>query len=157
MEMKAAKNTKSGNHTTNKDLDLDSVLIQSQEEIRNDILDRSDIEKLVDVFYDELLKDKRLSIFFVELLNVEMLQHKIKMADFWENILFYTGNFKGNPILTHRKIYHLKKVSANTFKIWLKLFDNVVDSMFVGENSELIKFRAKNIAETMLNYMKEKK
>lgn len=143
--------------TTKKSVEASNILNLSKVELKGDILNRTDIEKLVDIFYRELLNDKRLSIFFKEILSVEMEQHKIKMSDFWENILFYTGNFEGNPILTHRKIYHLKKVTAQTFKVWLNLFDNVVDSLFIGENAELIKLRAKNIAETMLNYMKEKK
>ena len=71
------------------------------------------------------------------------------MYDFWENILFQTGGFKGNPMAAHVLLHQKSPLLAAHFKQWLHLFKTTVDELFEGHNTELIKQRALSIATMM--------
>ena len=71
------------------------------------------------------------------------------MYDFWENILFYTGNFEGNPMVKHRELHHKSPLTVKHFKHWNKLFTATVDELFSGKKANEIKERAVNISLMM--------
>ncbi|HPW98479.1 MAG TPA: group III truncated hemoglobin, partial [Flavobacterium sp.] len=72
--------------------------------MKHDIQNREDIIKLVDVFYDKVKKDNVIGYIFSDIAHVNWDLHLPRMYDFWENILFYTGNFDGNPMMTHKTL-----------------------------------------------------
>jgi hemoglobin len=71
------------------------------------------------------------------------------MADFWENILFFTGNYDGNPMEAHKRINEKQTMVPNEFEIWIKLFCSTVDELFEGKNAEKIKSSSTQIALIM--------
>ena len=68
------------------------------------------------------------------------------MYDFWENTLFYTGSYSGNPVNLHTHLHHLTPLNNTHFEQWNKLFIETVDEHFKGPNTELAKQRAINIS-----------
>ena len=66
--------------------------------MKTDIRNRKDIEKLINAFYDKVKVDEVIGYFFNDVAKVNWEIHLPKMYDFWENILFYTANFEGNPM-----------------------------------------------------------
>jgi len=64
-------------------------------------------------------------------------------------VLFFTGGYTGNPMITHRKLNHVVSLSPDHFNRWLKLFLSTVDENFEGEKAELAKQRAMSIATVM--------
>lgn len=115
-----------------------------------DILNRKDIERLVAIFYEKIKKDDKLSLFFKDVIPVNWETHIPLMCSFWENVLFYTGNYEGNPLETHKKLHLLKPTTSADFERWIKLFDDTLDQNFKGENTEKIRQHAKAITSVMM-------
>ena len=71
------------------------------------------------------------------------------MFDFWENTLFYTGSYSGNPMKLHQKLHQMFTLTAKHFSQWVQLFTTTVDELFEGEKAELAKQRAISISAVM--------
>lgn len=117
--------------------------------MKKDILNRKDIEKLVNLFYEKVKQDKIINHFFSDVVKVDWEQHLPIMYRFWENVLFYTGNYNGNPMQQHLAIHAKHPFSIKDFTQWTILFNETVDELFEGENAELIKQRAQSISTVM--------
>ncbi|MGZ3862108.1 MAG: group III truncated hemoglobin [Bacteroidia bacterium] len=117
--------------------------------MKKDISNRKDIEKLVDLFYEKIKKDSTLSHFFSEVVPVDWNKHLPVMYRFWENVLFYTGSYSGNPMEQHLAIHARYPFTMKDFMQWTHLFNETVDELFEGENAALIKQRAHNISTIM--------
>ena len=117
--------------------------------MKKDIVTRGDIEKLVDGFYNKVRKDTMLGFIFVDIAKVNWDTHLPIMYDFFENILFYTGPYSGNPMELHKHVNRLFPITDEHFSPWILLFNTTVDELFIGDSAELVKQRAKNIAEIM--------
>ncbi len=114
--------------------------------MKKDITNRKDIERLVNLFYDKIKKDSILAHFFTEVVKVDWDKHLPVMYRFWENVLFYTGNYSGNPMQQHLAIHMRYPFTMKDFMQWTSLFNETVDELFDGENAALIKQRAHNIS-----------
>jgi hemoglobin len=117
--------------------------------MKNDIETKEDIKLLIDGFYQTVLADEALAYIFTDIAKVNWQKHLPVMYSFWENILFYTGTYDGNPIELHKHLHRLTPLTATHFKQWLLHFDTTVDELFTGKNAELIKQRALSIATVM--------
>lgn len=118
--------------------------------MKNDILSRDDIEKIMHIFYEKIKKDETISFFFFEVVKVDWEKHTDQMCDFWENVLFYTGDYQGNPIETHKRINALHKTEDVHFRKWKELLFASADSLYEGQNVEKMKAHANAIAGVML-------
>jgi hemoglobin len=117
--------------------------------MKNDISNRADIQLLVDSFYDKVKKDEVIGYLFNDVAQVNWQQHLPRMYDFWENIIFQTGGFKGNPMVVHAQLYEKSPLNKDHFARWQQLFLATVDELFEGEKAELTKQRARSIATMM--------
>ena len=90
--------------------------------MKTEIATKKDIQLLVDTFYDKVKIDATIGFFFTEVVQVNWEKHLPKMYEFWENIAFSTGNYKGNPIELHKAIHILHTMTQNHFDHWLKIF-----------------------------------
>ncbi len=115
----------------------------------SDIRDRKDIVRLIDRFYDKVKDDAQIARFFTEVVVVQWDKHLSVMYDFWENALFYSGNYSGNPMLKHRALHEKSALCAADFERWLLLFTTTVDEMYAGKYADTIKQRAEQIATVM--------
>lgn len=113
---------------------------------RKDISDRSDIEVVVNRFYDKVRKDDLIGKMFD---HVNWEAHLPVMYDFWDNALFYTGNYSGNPMAKHQLAHDRHPLTAEHFERWLQLFNTTVDENFSGKNARSLKERANSIAIIM--------
>jgi len=111
-----------------------------------DINNKTDLICLVNTFYDKVKTDEQIGHFFA---HVNWDKHLPVMYDFWENTIFYTGSYKGNPIQSHQKLHFFKGLSDADFERWITLFVETVNSLFNGNNAELAKQRAYSIATVM--------
>jgi len=117
--------------------------------MKNDIRDKQDIIQIVDAFYDKVKQDKLIGHFFTEVIRVNWDKHLPKMYNFWDNVVFYTNNYSGNPMQAHKHIHALHAFTAADFNRWYQLFAATVDELFEGDNAELIKQRARSVATVM--------
>ncbi|WP_229580256.1 group III truncated hemoglobin [Persicitalea jodogahamensis] len=114
-----------------------------------EITSRADVENLVNTFYDKVRDDPTIGIIFNEIANVNWDTHLPKMYDFWEGILFGSGNYRGRPMPPHFKLNESHPFRPEYFDAWLALFYQTVDELFEGEKAAEAKMRAMNIAAVM--------
>ena len=77
------------------------------------------------------------------------LQH---LTNFWSNQLFIErGTYRGNPIAVHQKVDNFTKNAINEmhFGIWINHWFATLDEHFEGENANIAKNRARNIASNI--------
>lgn len=113
---------------------------------KKDIQNKEDIEQLVLKFYQKINGDERIAHHFKD---VDWQKHMPIMFKFWENTIFYTGDYSGNPMQTHRDSHAKKPFTEEDFKIWLAHFTSTLDELFEGEKTELARQRAMSIATVM--------
>jgi len=113
---------------------------------KSDIQTRNDIELLIRRFYDKVIKDETIGYIFNDVAKVNWDAHLPIMFDFWENVLFYTGAYRGNPMQMHKELHVKEPLTAEHFAQWMRLFTQTVDELFEGEKAELAKQRALSIS-----------
>lgn len=118
--------------------------------MKNDIRNRIDIEKLVNTFYDKVKTDDVIGYLFNDVAKINWELHLPKMYNFWENILFYSSNYTGNPMQVHKELHQKSTMTTAHFERWRKLFIETVDELFEGKKAEEIKNRALNISDVMM-------
>jgi hemoglobin len=116
---------------------------------KKDIVNRKDIESLVDHFYEKVKIDAQLGPIFTEIARVDWDKHLPRMYEFWENIAFQTGQYTGNPMTAHYRIHAIRPFTTADFNRWLALFGETLDEHFEGDRTELIRQRALSIATVM--------
>lgn len=117
--------------------------------MKKDITDRTDIELLVRSFYAKVTADTLIGPIFTDIAKVDWEKHLPVMFDFWENTLFQTSGYSGNPMKTHSKLNQLFPLTGQHFERWLLLFTSTVNDLFDGDTAELAKQRALSISTIM--------
>lgn len=121
-----------------------------QEDIRN----RSDIELLVNGFYEQIREDALLGVIFNTIIQDEWPKHLSKMYRFWETVLLGNHTYSGAPFMPHAKL----PLEQKHFDRWLLLFNKTIDRYFSGPVADDAKARAAKMAVMFLskiNYLKE--
>ena len=111
-----------------------------------DIENRHDIELLIRSFYDKVIKDDTIGYIFNDVAKVDWDTHLPIMFNFWENVIFNVGTYRGNPMQLHKELNAKEPLTPGHFKQWLALFTATVDELFAGPKAELAKQRALSIA-----------
>ena len=105
----------------------------------SDLCTRSDVEILVNTFYEKVRQDLLLAPVFR---HVDFPKHLPTMYNFWASMLLGDQSYQGNPFQKH---LHLN-VQSPHFSRWLELFVLTVDENFVGLKADEAKSRAQSIA-----------
>ena len=114
--------------------------------MKKDIQTKEDIKKMVDHFYDAIQQDPLLGPIFNDVSKVDWPSHLPKMYLFWENAVFFTGGYSGNPLKVHQHIHDLFPLTIEHFYRWNEIFIKTVNELFEGKNAELAKTRALHIS-----------
>jgi hemoglobin len=105
----------------------------------SDIVNRNDIEKLVNAFYEKVKADQVIGPLFS---HVDWPAHLPTMYDFWSSMLLGDQTYRGNPLSKHLPL----PLQREHFQRWLKLFTQTVDENFSGDKAGEVKMRAQSIA-----------
>jgi hemoglobin len=113
---------------------------------------KENINKLVITFYTKVLKDEKISPFFIEKLGADMKseiwqKHITLLTNFWFTISFGRGEYNGSPFAPHMQISGLDRES---FERWLKLFFEALDKIYVEDIALKFKERASIIASNFM-------
>ena len=117
--------------------------------MKRDIEGDEDVRLLVRSFYNKVLEDDLLAHFFAYAKEHKWDEHLHTLDSFWKNILFFDGDYFGNPLQVHKTLHFFKPLQHRDFKRWLQLFTQTVDELFEGDKAELAKQRATSIATMM--------
>ncbi len=108
--------------------------------MNKDLENREDLHQLMSSFYDKATKDDVIGDKFDHL---DMQEHIPKIVEFWSSIIFYDGNYKGNPFDKHLPL----KLEPKDFERWIELFEETTQDLFEGERTVEILARANSIAK----------
>ncbi|MER3632777.1 MAG: hypothetical protein C4325_12040 [Blastocatellia bacterium] len=122
---------------------------------KKDIETRADIDDLMNRFYVRAMTDETIGYIF-EIAELDLKHHLPVIGDFWETLLFGTGNYQRhgrNPLQIHGQLSLKTPLRAEHFRRRLDIFRETVDETFTGERAEFTKLRAEMIANRMLNFV----
>ena len=116
-------------------------------------VDREKIKEMVHQFYTIVLKDDILSPYFTKALGSDLENgkwhgHLHTLDSFWLLVMTGEKGYMGDPFPPHA---FLGPMYPETFERWLKLFKEVVDSMFVVEIAEKFYKKADILAEQFMD------
>jgi hemoglobin len=117
--------------------------------MKKDLLTKDDIVLLINTFYEKVKVSNIIGYIFTDVVKVHWEKHLPIMHNFWENTLFYTGTYEGNPMELHKHLHNILPLTKAHFTEWTTLFINTVDELFEGKNAALAKQRAISIATIM--------
>ncbi len=121
-----------------------------------DIETRKDIDDLLIEFYKKAFADDLIGFIFTDVARLDLDEHLPIIGDFWETLLFNTGDYakyKRNPLEIHAVLHKKTPLLAEHFRRWLEIFNSTTDEMFAGERAEFLKLRAGTIGSRMLNFV----
>jgi len=114
--------------------------------MKQDLSTRDDVYKLVSTFYSRIRKDVYLGPIFEKHIH-DWPAHFEHLTTFWENSLFHTGKYKGNPLEIHEKVDKEEQHSINEqhFGVWLNHWVQTIDDLYSGENASILKLKARKM------------
>ncbi len=124
--------------------------------MKKDIQSRTDIDRLMNQFYARATRDQIIGYIFSDVAKLDLEHHLPVISDFWETLLFGTGNYQRhgrNPLQIHGELSLKTPLHAEHFRRWLDIFRETIDESFSGERAEFAKTRAEAIANRMLNFV----
>lgn len=113
------------------------------------IENKTDIELLVNSFYQKVQQDPEIGYFFNKVANVNWEKHLPKMYQFWETLLLGKISYKGNPMAVHFPVNRVSPIKKVHFDRWLQLWEQSINENFSGDAAEMAITKAKNIASLM--------
>lgn len=116
---------------------------------KRDIIEPVDVKLLVDTFYAQVMKDEVIGHFFTTITEINLEDHMPIMYSFWENLLFFTGDYKRNPMEKHVEMHKKSSMTQAHFDQWLAIWKSTVDSLFRGKTAEMAKTKADQTAKLM--------
>lgn len=113
---------------------------------------KENLNKLVVTFYTKVLKDEKISPFFIEKLGKDMKseswqKHITLLTNFWYTISHGRGEYNGSPFAPHLQISGLNQ---EAFQTWLKLFFSTVEKIYVEDIANKFKERSSIIASNFM-------
>jgi hemoglobin len=105
----------------------------------NDISSETDIDFLVETFYNKLQKNEVLAPFFIYTI---WEHHLLRMKQFWYFILLDKPGFKGNIYDAHSN----KQIKSPHFDVWLQLFCETINENFEGAIAAKATNKAKELS-----------
>ncbi|MFN8430171.1 MAG: group III truncated hemoglobin [Spirosomataceae bacterium] len=113
-----------------------------------DIQNREDVVKLVDVFYENVMKDEQLGPVFAPSAD-HWAQHIERVYNFWDNWLFQTGSYTGGMMWVHMERHATHPMTTELFERWLAYWITCTDQLFAGKNADFVKNKALEIGQVM--------
>ena len=114
-----------------------------------DIQSRSDIELLLNTFYEKVKKDDTIGFIFNDIAKVNWEHHIPIICDFWETLLLDATSYTKNAMQVHYALNRIVPLEEKHFHRWLQLFSETVDELFSGDIAVQAKSKAKSIASLM--------
>lgn len=121
-----------------------------------DISNREDIDLLMREFYSTAMVDDTIGYIFTDVAKLDLDHHLPIIGDFWETMLFQSGRYSQhgrNPLIVHGDLNRKTPLNRDHFARWLEIFSEKIDALFEGERAEFLKFRARMMADRMLNFI----
>lgn len=117
--------------------------------MKTDIRSISDIQVIVDAFYEKATTDSLIGHFFTEVMTIKLSDHLPIIYQFWDSVLFGSATYKGNVMIKHLDLHSKSEISDNHLNRWLDLWEIIVSEHYAGAKTEEIIEKARNIKYLM--------
>jgi hemoglobin len=124
-------------------------------DLRHDITNRADCERLVRAFYGKALVDPIIGFIFTDVAKLDLEAHVPRIASFWETVLLDARTYSGGAFRPHAELNRRVKLRAGHFQRWVALWEETVDELFDGERAELAKAHARRVAQAFYARLRE--
>lgn len=114
-----------------------------------DLDSRENIERFVDLFYEQLLADEQLAPIFVDVAEIDLAEHLPHIKAYWCKLLLGERGYQRHTMKIHRELHGKRPLRRRDFERWLAFFTRTVDAHFAGERAERAKQVAASIAANM--------
>lgn len=121
--------------------------------MKHDIENRSDLELLLTEFYKIATIDAEIGHHFA---GLDLNAHLPVIVDFWEKVLFGKPGYFGNPLFVHQRLNEKSPLELEHFRRWVEIFSRTVDRLFAGKTAEAAKLRARMIAHSLHQRLRDK-
>lgn len=103
------------------------------------------IRRLVETFYDRVIRDPELGPIFQKALSGRWSKHLALMVDFWSSVALRTGRYQGKPQAAHMGM----SLTPELFSRWLALFEQTARELCEPDAAAFFVDRAQRIAESL--------
>jgi hemoglobin len=110
--------------------------------MKKDIENRADIDDLMNRFYRRALSDEKIGYIF-KIAELDLEHHLPVIGDFWETLLFGTGNYQRhgrNPLQVHAELNKKTPLFFEHFERWLEIFASRLTNLLKGRAPILSNF-----------------
>lgn len=113
-----------------------------------------EINEFITVFYSRIREHEVLGPIFNKQIS-DWDYHLQHITDFWESNILMAKSYQGNPVTTHQKVDKKENYSIRQehFGFWLQIWFSTLDELCDGENVNLMKERARNMAHHLFMRM----
>ena len=118
---------------------------------KSDLDSRAQIERFVDLFYQQMLADPQLAPIFIDVAQIDLAVHLPHIKDYWCKLLLGEKAYQRHTMHIHRQLHSKRALEEADFQRWVALFTVVLDGNFSGERVE----RAKKVAQSIANNMRQ--
>ena len=116
---------------------------------RGDIAGAEDVRRMVEGFYQLVLRDDRLADIFLRDAGIDLAEHLPRIRAYWEKLLLGASDYRRHTMNIHRELNAKRALQAADFDRWLALFRQNMDARFAGPVAERAKRLASAIAANM--------
>jgi hemoglobin len=119
-----------------------------------DLDNKENIKIFVEDFYEKVLQDDILAHIFIEVAEINIEEHFLKIRSYWEKMLLKDPAYKRHMMNIHREVYAKFPFSKAEFDQWVKLFVETVEATYHGPMADRAIKLANTIAynmDTVLN------
>ena len=116
------------------------------------VINSSNIKKMVNIFYNKVIDDDKISHFFTEKLGVdidskEWQEHIELVSNFWAMVALDDTKYTNNPLLPHKE---LKNLTRDDFNRWLKLFSESANEVYEPISAKFFIDKSVDIANNFM-------
>lgn len=109
----------------------------------------SNIERFVNAFYVQVLRDPELAPIFLDVAKIDLDKHLPLICRYWEKLLLGNPSYQRHTMDIHRAVHKQQPFTDEHFSRWLRLFVATCDSLCSGPFAEKAKRTATRIAGNM--------
>jgi hemoglobin len=114
--------------------------------LHEQVIDESQLEKLIPHFYALIRRDELLSPLFNAAIS-DWPGHMDKLIAFWSSVMLTSGRYKGNPMAAHLK--HGTQITPAMFERWLALWSEATSESLPAPVAAALQAKAARIAESL--------
>ena len=109
-----------------------------------DITNTTDIELLINTFYNKVRKDDTIGFIFNDIIGDDWSRHLPIMYQFWTTVLLGKAGYTGNPVRKHIEVDSKIELKSDHYERWLTLWEETIDHLYVGNIADNAKAKAQN-------------